>query len=381
MVEVEGGLGISNAQAGAISATYGVLFIISALFWGILADRIGLRKSLTIACLILSIGTLGMGTINSTVMGMVFYSLIGFAAGAPITLSAMLTGAWFDRRRRGIAQSYISSTDSLWMAMLGITVPIIMLIYGWRNVWYILGAVSLVLSGIVYVLIRNNPREKGLSPCGSPLKAAANIIEAIPQTVPQEQVRSRDLLKMRITWHLGTMFILTVFILTTPTFFVVTYLMTEVGLTSVEAGGAFSIFLISMMLGGYVWGFISDRVPRKYVVSTCSILYAVLLLALVGFGKETEGIYVIIGAMGFAIGIPSVTFAMISDYFPLKVVGTASGLINAISGVGFILGPLIAGNIATTTGSFVPAFQVTAVVAVVLAVVSLALRQPISHST
>ena len=130
------------------------------------------------------------------------------------------------------------------------------------------------------------------------------------------------------------------------------------------------------MIGGYTWGFMSDRVPRKYVLSICSILYAVFMLALIGFGKEISVIYAIVGAMGFSIGVPGVTFAMIPDHFPLKVVGTASGLVNAVSGVGFILGPLIAGNIATTTGSFVPAFQLTATMAVVLAAVSLALRQP-----
>ena len=84
-------------------------------------------------------------------------------------------------------------------------------------------------------------------------------------------------------------------------------------------------------------------------------------------------IYAIVAAMGFAIGVSAVNFAMISEYFSIKIFGTASGLINAISGVGLMLGPLIGGSIATTTGSF---FQLTAVVAVVLAVVSLALRQP-----
>ena len=161
LVEVKIGLGISNADAGSISATFGVLFIVSALLWGVIADKIGLRKSLTIACLILSIGTLGMGTINSTLTGMIFYSLIGFAAGAPIALSAMITGAWFDKRRRGIAQSYINSTDALWMAMLGVTVPIIMLALGWRDVWYILAVISLCLSVIVYALIRNRSQRKG----------------------------------------------------------------------------------------------------------------------------------------------------------------------------------------------------------------------------
>ena len=79
---------------------YGFFFIVSALLWGILADRIGLRKSLTMACLMLSIGIIGMGTINSTFGGMIFYSFIGFSAAAPITLSALLTGAWFDRAQK-----------------------------------------------------------------------------------------------------------------------------------------------------------------------------------------------------------------------------------------------------------------------------------------
>jgi MFS family permease len=104
------------------------------------------------------------------------------------------------------------------------------------------------------------------------------------------------------------------------------------------------------------------------------------MLALVSFGKEPAVCYVIIGAMGFAIGISGVNFAMISDYFPLQVIGTASGLVNAISGIGFILGPLVAGDIATATGSFIPAFQLAAAVALVLAAVSLALRQPTKPS-
>jgi sugar phosphate permease len=380
-VDVERTLGISNAEAGAISATYGVLFIIGSFFWGILADKIGLRKSLTLACLMLSIGTIAMGTINSTATGIIVNSLIGFAAGAPITLSIILTGTWFDKRKRGIAQSYMSNPYSLWMSMLGIMVPIIMLAYGWRNVWYILGAASLLLSIVVYALIRNNPQEKGLSPCGAQSKDTANTKEASQQTAPQQQVKSIDVIKMGITWHLGAVFILTVFIVTILTFFVVTYLITEVGLTPIAAGGAFSIFSLTMMAGGFVWAFISDHVPRKYVVSTGSILYALLLLALISFGKEATAIYIIVGAMGFAIGIPAVTFAMIPDHFPKHVIGTASGLVNAISGVGFILGPLIAGNIATTTGSFTPAFQIAAVMAVVLAVVSLALKRPAKHAT
>jgi sugar phosphate permease len=293
----------------------------------------------------------------------------------------LLTGAWFDRRRRGIAQSYVSSTQTLWMAMLGIAIPLITLAYGWRNVWYILGLVSLCFSGVVYALIRNNPKEKGLSPCGARSKGVTNSEDAILQTVSNDKVRTRDVVKMGITWHLGAIFTLTVFVLTIPTLFVVTYLITEVGLATVASGGAFSIFTLAMLVGGYTWGFISDHLPRKFVVATCSILYAASLLALISFGKEIAIIYIIIAVMGFAIGITAVTFAMIPEYFSIRILGTASGLINAISGLGLMIGPLVAGSIATITGSLVPAFQLTAVVAVALAVVSIALRKPTMPST
>ncbi|MGD6851814.1 MAG: MFS transporter [Candidatus Bathyarchaeia archaeon] len=363
-------LGITNGEAGTIFAPYGVFFIIGALSWGLLADKIGLRKSLTLSSLMLSIGIVGMGTINSTIMGMFFYSIIGFAAGAPTTLSAILTRAWFDKSKRGIAQSYITSPRTLYTAILGIMVPLILLAYGWRSVWYFLGAVNLFFSVLVYSLVRDDPKEKNVLPYGAS---------------PNENHNSKNLngyvskmavLKKGITWHLGAIFVLNVFIIKAFNFFVVAYLISEVGLTPVEAGGAFSVFALSMMVGGYVWGFLSDYIARKYVVALGSILYAIFLLAFIIFGNEIIAIYILAAAVGFAIGTPAVTFAMVSDYFPLNVTGTASGIINAISGVGFLLGPLVAGGIITATGNSIPAFEVAVIVAVSLAVVSLSLRQP-----
>ncbi len=367
-------LGITNGEAGTIFAPYGVFFIIGALSWGVLADKIGLRKSLTVSSLMLSVGIIGMGTINSTVIGMFFYSIIGFAAGAPTTLSAILTRAWFDKSKRGIAQSYINSPRTLYTAILGIVIPLILLVYGWRSVWYILGAINLFFSVIVYSLVRDEPREKNVLPYGASSNETHNNSPILDGKVSKIAV-----LKNGNTWHLGAIFVMNIFILKVFNFFVVAYLISEVGLSPVEAGGAFSVFALFMMVGGYVWGYLSDYVARKYIVAIGSVLYAVFLSAFIIFGNEITAVYILVAAMGFAIGTPAVTFAMVSDYFPLNVTGTASGIINAISGVGFLLGPLVAGGIITVTGSSIPAFEVAAIVAVTLAIVSLALRQPIKR--
>jgi MFS family permease len=367
LVEVEKTLGISNAQAGAILAIYGIFYIIGAFLWGILANKIGLRNSLTLSCLMLSIGTIGMGTINSTITGMAFYSIIGLGGGAPVTLSVMLVGAWFSENKRGIAQSYITSPRTLWTALLGLAVPTVMLAYGWRNAWYILGGLSLFLSVIVFVLIKNNPQESEKNATKKILKNDLN---------QKPRIKNRDILKLGITRHLILIFFLNIFIIKIVYSFLVAYLITQIGLSSIAAGGAFSIFTFSMMAGSYVWAFLSDYIQRKYVLAAGSILCAVFLLALItGFRSETVATYIMVGGIGFAIGTPPVTFAMIPDYFPSNVIGTASGTINGVSGIGFVIGPIVAGTVATSTGSFIPVFEIVATVAVTLAIISLLLKQ------
>lgn len=375
LVAVEQELGISHVQAATISSMYGVFFIIGALWWGYNSDRIGLRKSLTFGCLLLTLGIIGMGTINSLAMGWVFYSLIGFAAAAPLTLGAKLVGVWFEKNKRGIAQSYIVSPSFLWEGILGILIPIIMLSYDWRAAWYILGGLSFFLSGLVFVLIRNNPTKQVNAAGNSKLKDLRTT-KTIPRLKSQEPIKSIDVIKIGSTWHLGLILALSLILIVPTVVFLVTYLITEVGLSQGEAGVVFGVFSIASMIGGYVLGFISDYMSRKIVVALGSILFAVFLLALIGFGNESAIIYVLVAGLGFAGGETIVVSAMIADYFPLNVLGTASGLINGIGGVGSILGPLIVGYLATVSGSFVPAFQVIALVGFALAAVTLALKQP-----
>jgi MFS family permease len=366
LVEVEKTLGISNAQAGAILAIYGIFYMIGAFLWGILANKIGLKNSLALSCLILSIGTIGMGTINSTALGMVFYSIIGFGGGAPVTLSVILVGAWFNENQRGIAQSYITSPRVLWATLLGLAVPTVMIVSGWRNAWFILGGLSLFLSVVVFGLIKSNPQELRVN------KTQKRLLENDLQV---GDIKKRDILKLGITWKLILIFFLNIIIMEIVYSFLVAYLITQAGLSSIAAGGAFSIFTFSIMAGSFVWAFLSDHIQRRYVLAVGSILCAVFLLVLIIWVRSDIVVtYIIVGGLGFAMGTPAVTFAMISDFFSSHVRGTASGIINGVSGFGFVIGAFVAGTVATSTGSFIPVFELVAAVAITLAIIAVSLK-------
>ena len=141
-------------------------------------------------------------------------------------------------------------------AALGIIVPALLIAYDWRFVWYLWGGISLLLSGVVFALVRNSPQDKGLSLCGAPLEAEAKSRGVIPQAGTQERVKSSDVLKMGITWHLSIVLILITMMWISVASFLPVYIILQVGLSVVVAGLAITIFSLTGLVGGFAWGFI-----------------------------------------------------------------------------------------------------------------------------
>ncbi|MGD0645291.1 MAG: MFS transporter [Candidatus Bathyarchaeia archaeon] len=375
LVAFEEALGISNADAGLIISMYGVFFIIGAPVWGVVVDRIGIRKALTSSSILTSIGIFSMGGANSLITCMTIYALIGFGSAALITIIPKLTRAWFDMRRKGAASSYIVSGGAVSASILGIVVPTLAISYNWRAPFYVLGSISLFISIVIYAIVRNSPYEKGLTPLGATQKIVKTI--EIDQEV---KIKTKDAIKMKITWHFAAFY--TVFLMSGISIatFLVAYL-AETGLPLVEAGFGFSVYMISVFFGQYLWGILSDYFPRKYVLTTCPSLLAVFTFILLTFRMNQIGVYTVIGLMGISEGgVAPVIFALISDYFNPKVIGAATGVIISSVGICRILAPLIGGYLATMTGTLATVLQLSIALAGMSAVISITLKRLPKHA-
>ncbi|MFX1534838.1 MAG: MFS transporter [Promethearchaeota archaeon] len=167
-----------------------------------------------------------------------------------------------------------------------------------------------------------------------------------------------------IVYFIGSLTIMT---------YLVAYL-TEIGLLPVESGVGYSMFMLSMLFGQYLWGILSDHISRKYIITICLTLLAMFTWGLLVFNMGQTITYAIVCFMGIASGVIPVMFAIVADCFEPKVAGTASGIVIFIGALGNIFGPLIAGSLATMTGTLATALQVSIVMAVICAVISLTLR-------
>ena len=158
--------------------------------------------------------------------------------------------------------------------------------------------------------------------------------------------------------------------------FLVAYL-AERGLQITEAGVGFSLLWAASLAGMYLWGALSDYIQRKCILATCSLLSVAFTCIFLTFQTDLASTFLLVGLMGATTGLAPVFFAMISDYFNFEVVGTATGVIFAILGIGFIVTPLLAGHLASVTGSFASVFQLSIVLAGVSSILAIVLKRPL----
>jgi sugar phosphate permease len=372
LVQIEETLKISHAAAGTITSFFGICYAGFSFFWGFLADKIGTRKTLTIAGLVTSVMLIAFGsTVDSLSKAIFLYALVGFGcAGIYTATIPKLIGEWFLPIKRGRAMSFITAGGVLTGATLGIVVPILSLANGWQGTFQILGVVSLIVTIIILLIVRNTPQEKGLLPVGV---ISAEQLKKISKPA-QSKVSFGEVLKQKITWHLGIMYIFWQLAYMAGTAFLAASMAKGIGFTAAEAGIGITIYNLFQLVGQQIWGPLSDRIERKTVIAMASVWWAVMATIFVlTFGSSLITTYCIVALMGIGIGSVPVILAAFSDYYAPEVRGTGSGVISTLAIVGRFFGPMLAGFAADASGSLSSAFVFGAVVMFIAALISFTL--------
>lgn len=374
--DIEKTLGIAHAAAGTIVSVFGLCYAGFSFFWGFMSDKIGARNAISLAGLIASVMVFIFGlAAKSLGTAIILYALVGFGcAGIYSATIPKLIGAWFHPSKRGRAMSLITPGGVLTGATLGIVVPKIATAYGWRAAFNILGIVAIIATIVIFAIIRNRPEEKGLTPVGAPPEAVEGKNRENTGNKAAGGSSFVSVLKMGITWHLGIMYIFWQLGYMACTAFLAASVR-SVGFNPAIAGFGVTIYNLLQLVGQQIWGPLSDRWERKYVIAVSSLWWGVFALGfmyMLGL-KGLNGIYFMIALMGIGIGNVPVLLATFSDYYPAEIRGSGTGVISTLATVGRVVGPLAAGLIADATHSLGSAFIFASAMMIVAALIALTL--------
>ena len=374
-------LGLTYSQMGFIGTGNFIGYMVSVLFSGLVAARLGAKNTIFLGLLL--VGTT-MGLISQTMtfsQVLILYTLTGIGTGLANMPLMGLISHWFLKSTRGRAAGTMLSGNGLAIVCSGVFVPWIngsAGASGWRIAWMLMGGVSIVIAVVALVLLRNDPAQKGLAPVGEKTgqENPGNKVATPGAFRPTSARASRKTLV-----HLGCIYLCFGATYSVYVTFIVTALVNDHGFGEGAAGSFWAVVGGLSMISGPLFGGLSDRIGRRRGLMMAYGLFT-LAYTLAAAPLPELFLYASIVLFGLIVwSIPTIMSAAVGDYMGPSQAVKALGFITLFFGAGQIAGPAMAGFLADLTGSFSAGFWLCACLTALAVGVSFFLKPPSAENS
>jgi len=263
--EIGRDLNLSLVQIGTVWGMVSLAGMFVVLFGGLLGDRFGARRVLTVACLLAGLAGASRGLSGNFATLAITLFFFGLVTAAIPPVVHKTCGIWFSGKRLGLANGVVSMGMAVGFTVGSLISATVLspALDGWQNVLFLYGGISVVI-GILWSLTRSQP-------------GYSETTHSHEITVPFRQALSQ-VVRNRTVWILG-------FILLGQTGCVqgmLGYLplyLRDVGWTPASADGALATFHATSTLGVIPLALLSDRLGSRRTV-----LFAATLMTVIGVG-------------------------------------------------------------------------------------------------
>ncbi|MBL4725405.1 MAG: MFS transporter [Rhizobiaceae bacterium] len=332
---------------------------ILAIYGGRLADRYGPRIVLGVTGALGGIGYVLMAQISEPWHLVAIFGLfigVGMSSHDVVTLSTI--ARWFDKRR-GTMTGIVKVGTAAGQFAVPLIAAFLMIHYGWRTALVIMGISGTVILLFAAALIKNPPVAKSAS------NEAANANGG----------GFKEARRTRAFWMLCAIQFLFFPTLTTIPLHIVVHGM-DLGMSAVIAATLLSTTAAASVIGRVSLGVVIDKIGGKNAYIMCLIPVIVALVSLM-FITNTTLLYVVVAVYGVGHGgLFTVVSPTIAEYFGLKALGGLFGIVIFFGTIGGAVGPVFAGYVFDTTGSYFIAFATLTVLATLALVTAIMLPAP-----
>ena len=350
--------GWSRSQISLALTLQGVEGIGAAPLVGLLVDRIGARRLIAFGLATAGLGFILIGFSRDLLQfyGAFLVLSVGTSAGTGLVTQSLMV-RWFSRRRGTAVTSLMCAPATGAMVLIPLLTFIIDTI-GWRQTMLFGGLGLWAIAIPIVLVVRDNPESMGLLPDGAAKPETTGAAKA-----EEHGFTVREVLRVPTFWYFAAVY--TLWNLGSQG--VQPHLFVALKGVGMGQGGA-AIVAASLpgisILGRIVFGGLSDHVDKRVLMAGTGLCQALGLGCLAAFILHPGVIWLVYVflvpyAMGFGGSIP-LRIVTTGQYFGRKHFPAVSGVLQAVTGIGGMLGPLIAGWVFDTTGSYFIAFAAAA---------------------
>jgi sugar phosphate permease len=376
-------LGLSKGEMGILLSAFSWSYAFAQLPTGALVDKVGPRILLAVGLALWSVAQACGGLVTSMRQFVATRIVLGIGEAPQFPTGARVVSNWYHVRERGFPTGIFNSSSSLGPALAPPILTALMAAFGWRRMFFVMGAAGIVAAVAWYIFYRD-PQRAGLS------EADLRSLRA------DEPASSGDvsvahwlrLFRHQTTWGMvlgfaGALYLIWLYLTWLPG-----YLRIQHHMTTLQVGFAASVPFIFGFLGSLIGGAFSDRLAARGIspINSRKLPIAAGLVGMAMFtvpAALTANGNVAVGCIALAIfcGTSATTnaWALVTATAPSSYVASLGSIQNFGGYFGGSFAPVITGFVVDKTGSFTLPLLIGAAIAVASALVYLfVVREPIS---
>lgn len=325
---------ISAAALGNLSAFYFYSYVAMQIPTGILADRWGPRRLLTLGALVAAMGALMFAWAPSIAWAAAGRLLIGGSVAVAFVCLLKLAASWFPPQRFAMVTGLALFCGIIGAVFAGTPLRIFVDQFGWRNVMLFSAAITVLIGAGTWLFVRDYPEEKGYRdfiplPSHPAAKKDSGIIADVLHVFTYRNIILLFVIPGGIVGC----------VLTFSGLWGVPYLTTLHDVSPTAAATLTSALLVAWAVGGPFFGWLSDRLRnrKKLYLIGCAISVCGWAILILVRDISLGALIPLLLITGFASGCMIISFAFAKESVPTHLAGTVSGVIN----MGVMAGPMI----------------------------------------
>ncbi len=348
----------SRAEVSAVFAYAASLIFITGALSGHLADRFGPRRVVLFGTAAIVAGLAGSAAAASLTAVTAWFTLgVGMGVGFVYVPSIGTVQRWFTRRR-ALASGIAVTGIGLGTLAMPLLAGHLLATLSWRQTFLALAVMVTVLCLPAIGFLSPDPARRGMRPDGEPGAPSA--------PAPSAAGGYRAVLLSRAFVQLYAAQMAMSFVVLLPFVHLVPHAEDQ-GIAPTSAVALLSLVGIGSTVGRIMIGGIADRLGRQ---RTLSALFAAAGAAYALWAGATSFTLLAAFALGYGTvygGFIALMPALLADHFAGPRLASIIGLQYTSAAVGSLLGPIAAGYIFDTYGSYTMALAGAAVMCLVAA--------------
>ncbi|OGV34942.1 MAG: MFS transporter [Legionellales bacterium RIFCSPHIGHO2_12_FULL_35_11] len=316
---------------GLLSSIYYYAYVPMQVPVGILMDRFGPRRLLTLACFTCAAGAFIFSSTNMFNVAICGRLIVGIGSAFAYVGVLKLATIWFPENKLAMIAGLTAALGTIG-AMIGDNVmDKIIMLSGWQQTIIWIGIIGLILTVIIWFSIHDHKRD---------LESGGTI-----DTFKRNMYDLIIILKTKQMW-LNGLFGCLIYLPTTvfAELWGIPYLENAHGLSASDAGFANSLVFCGFMIGAPLMGYISDKLSRRVLPMTIGSIGAAIIMLVILYVPipSIKLLNICMFVLGLLYSCQAIVFAIGRELSPNEAAGTAFAVTNMLVMLGaMFLQPLV----------------------------------------